>query len=204
MNIQGLITTEEIKKKSIETIPVDLSVIPVEHRTRFFNPGELDTLAALIKSVNPKIVAEFGCQNGRTAKVLLNHIPSIEIYIGVDVPPYYETECEVQRSEVPEKAGELALDDDRFVLMLNQMGTRGFHSILPMVDAVFIDGDHSYEGVINDHALALRIVRPGGIIIHHDYHTLGTVGVQKALNELVKDNEIYHVPNTWLCYQNIN
>ena len=37
------------------------------------------------------------------------------------------------------------------------------------VDAVYIDGDHSYEGVRRDLLASLRIVRPGGWIMGHDY-----------------------------------
>jgi SAM-dependent methyltransferase len=37
------------------------------------------------------------------------------------------------------------------------------------VDFVYIDGDHSYRAVVDDLASALRVTRPGGLIICDDY-----------------------------------
>lgn len=37
------------------------------------------------------------------------------------------------------------------------------------LDFVYIDGDHSYEGVVADLAVADRVVRPGGFICCDDY-----------------------------------
>ncbi len=36
------------------------------------------------------------------------------------------------------------------------------------LDFLFIDGDHSYEGVRNDYVMYSPFVRPGGIIAFHD------------------------------------
>jgi hypothetical protein len=52
-------------------------------------------------------------------------------------------------------------------------------------DLVFVDGSHAYSYVASDTAKALRIVRPGGVVLWHDY--LGpchTPGVFRFLNEL--------------------
>lgn len=199
---QGLINDGVIEQVSFQPSPVDLSCIPEEHRTRFFNPGELDALAALLRTNHVWRFIEIGCQNGRTAKVLLHNLP-IDWYIGIDVPPGTPLSCAVQRTETPERAGELALGDPRFFLILTKDGSKDALHLFynKHVDAVFIDGDHSYEAVKRDHILAREIVRPGGLIIHHDYHDLGTVGVKQALQELAASGEkFYHVKDTWLVY----
>ena len=36
------------------------------------------------------------------------------------------------------------------------------------IDVLFIDGDHSYEGVKQDYEMYRSLVRPGGIIAFHD------------------------------------
>jgi predicted O-methyltransferase YrrM len=44
-------------------------------------------------------------------------------------------------------------------------------SVLPgdgKVDFLFIDGDHSYEGVKSDFEMYSGLVRPGGLIVFHD------------------------------------
>lgn len=61
-----------------------------------------------------------------------------------------------------------------------------------MFDAVFIDGDHSYEATFKDILLFYKKLRPGGIIFGHDYpHILDEAnnfnGVLHAVNGLVRD-----------------
>jgi predicted O-methyltransferase YrrM len=46
--------------------------------------------------------------------------------------------------------------------------------ILPVLapeqfDLIFIDADHSYEGVRADIELSLPLLRPGGVLAFHDY-----------------------------------
>lgn len=58
-------------------------------------------------------------------------------------------------------------------------------SFMPVFDMVFIDGDHSYDGVICDLNLAFDKVKFGGIIALHDYnvpHNLN-LGVKKATDD---------------------
>lgn len=40
-----------------------------------------------------------------------------------------------------------------------------------LIDFLFIDGDHSYEGVRQDYEMYSRLVRPGGLIGFHDIVT---------------------------------
>jgi predicted O-methyltransferase YrrM len=170
---------------------------------RYMNPNELEILIALIERVQPKAVLEFGINTGRTAKAILEYVPGIERYVGIDVPMGYQTEKVVQRNEVPVIAGEEVLDDARVHLIVREGGSQSVGvGELPMVDAVFIDGDHSRSGVENDTRLALLRVRPGGIIIWHDYHDLGTVDVRDVLDELFTAGwDLHHVKDTWLVYR---
>jgi predicted O-methyltransferase YrrM len=73
---------------------------------------------------------------------------------------------------------------------------------LPPADAVFIDGDHGCLAVEHDSALARALVRPGGIIVYHDYHELGTVDVKPVLDLLHRGGRnIEHVEGTWLAFE---
>jgi hypothetical protein len=53
-------------------------------------------------------------------------------------------------------------------------------------DLIFVDGSHAYSYVKSDSEKALRMLKPGGIILWHDYHMVRSVlpGVYDALNEL--------------------
>lgn len=181
--------------------PADLNGLP----ERYMNPGELETLIALVASVDARVMIEIGTNAGRTAKAVLRNVPGLERYVGIDVPPSYQFAKYVQRNEAPSRPGELALDDPRFRLLLARRGTFDLDARdLPACDVVFIDGDHSAEAVRADHMLAKELVRPGGLIIHHDDHDLGTVDVRAVLDALHDGGEeIIHVEGTWLAFQNV-
>jgi predicted O-methyltransferase YrrM len=166
--------------------------------------GELEVLIALVASVEPKAVLEIGVNAGRTAKAILANVPGIEKYMGIDVPPGYVTAREVQRKEVPEKPGHLASGDERFELLLRPRGSMDLSkkAFPGLFDAVFIDGDHGFEVVLHDTLLARQIVRPGGIIIWHDYHGQDTVDVRKVLERFhANGSDIRHVEGTWLAFE---
>lgn len=171
---------------------------------RYMNPGELERLITLFRGMEPVRVAEFGVNDGRTAKAILDNVPSIKTYIGVDVLPGYTPACEVQRGEVPQYPGHLAQSDPRFQLLLTKNGTRDVTpQMLGELDACFIDGDHSFDGVRKDSILAHQCMHPGKLIVWHDYHDLGTVGVQQYLDESFEAGDIAltHVKDTWLVYK---
>jgi predicted O-methyltransferase YrrM len=52
-------------------------------------------------------------------------------------------------------------------------------------DFIFIDGDHSYEGVLSDIELYLPKLKPGGCVAFHDYVGSSFHGLQQAVNEKV-------------------
>lgn len=173
--------------------------------TRYVHNGELDVLIALIRSVDARCVAEFGCNNGRTAAAVLRNVPTIERYVGVDVPTSYEFTCKVQAKEAPLVPGELALDNMKFELHLRERGTLDLTPAdFPECDVVFIDGDHSEAAVRHDRDLAYRIVRSGGLIVFHDDNGLGTVDVSRVLDDLHDCGaDIRHVAGTWLAVERV-
>jgi len=170
---------------------------------RYMNPGELEVLVALVRSVRPRAMVEFGVNEGRTARAILDNLPSIERYQGIDVFPGYVTAMSVQRREVPQSPGRMAKGDPRFDLILRKRGSFDLtFDDLQDCDAAFIDGDHGWKGVLHDTLLARRLVRPGGIIVWHDYHALGTVEVRDVLEILAEHGSpINHVEKTWLAFE---
>jgi len=52
------------------------------------------------------------------------------------------------------------------------------------VDAVYIDGDHSYEACRSDYDLWAPRLKKGGLLFFHDYGTPHTPGVVKAVDEI--------------------
>jgi len=164
---------------------------------------DLEPLIALIRSVNPRHVIEFGVNVGRTAKAIMANVPGIEAYTGIDVPLSYVPILPLQRDNAVPNPGEMVLDDPRFKLIVS---TRGSLDLTPddlePCDAAFIDGDHGREAVLHDTMLARTLVRPGGIIIWHDYND-EPVEVKPVLDEmhLAGCEGIYRDENSWLAYE---
>jgi hypothetical protein len=60
----------------------------------------------------------------------------------------------------------------------------GVSSRYQFIDFIFVDGDHSFEGVMRDFQLYWGFVRPGGIFAGHDWN-LPTV--QQAIQAFFPD-----------------
>ncbi len=72
-------------------------------------------------------------------------------------------------------------------------------------DVVMVDGCHEYEYVQADSRAAREMVRPGGIVIWHDYTTKHDLGQQVMsaidyLDEAEFDGSITHVQDTMLTF----
>jgi hypothetical protein len=187
--------------EAADPAPLNWHGVPEAVRGLFQSPTELGALARLLKG--RKRVMEIGCQNGRTARVLLNSVPGIEQYIGVDIPPGSITAHARQRGEVPRQPGELAADDPRFSLLVRPRGSLAVEPYeVRWLDAVFIDGDHSTNGVERDTYLALASLKPGGLVIWHDDHDRNDVDVSAVLDGYVKTQRwpIRRIEGTWLAY----
>lgn len=162
-------------------------------------PGELEMLLTLIDSVNPTSMIEFGVNEGRTALAVLHIFPRVMRYIGVDVAFDHQLEIPAQQIEVPHSPGHMVAGNPRFELIIRE--TDDVFDFMGSFDVAFIDGDHGFNAVIKDHKLAMRLVRKGGIVIHHDY-TNKTVQSTEALDALhAQGHKLHHVEGCWLAYE---
>ena len=57
-------------------------------------------------------------------------------------------------------------------------------------DCIFIDADHSYEGVKKDYDNALKHIKNGGYIIFHDINSSSCPGVMKIWEEASKQQQV--------------
>ena len=62
-------------------------------------------------------------------------------------------------------------------------------TITKSIDLLFIDGDHTYEGVKSDLENYIDLVKPGGCVVFHDYGW--AQGVKKVVNEDFLPKTIY-------------
>ncbi len=66
------------------------------------------------------------------------------------------------------------------------------HGNNEMLDWIYVDGDHSFEGCYSDLNYSLQVVKPGGLIIGDDYvwpdSKWGKNGVTQAVNKFKDEN----------------
>jgi predicted O-methyltransferase YrrM len=181
----------------------DLGVTGPAVKRPYMEPGEQEALLALVGSVTPapEVMVEIGVNIGLTAKAVLQHVPSISRYIGVDVEAGYRFEGAWQQHDRPAEPGRLVKGDPRFRLMLRGNGKAA--EMPQSSDVVFIDGDHGPRHVLEDSLWAASVVRPGGMIIWHDYgNTPAEVtGVLDGLH--AEGRNLVHITGTSLVFERI-
>jgi predicted O-methyltransferase YrrM len=186
----------------------DIFELPIEeidwrglHRN-YLMAGEMAIIAALVRGIAARSMVEIGCRDGRTARVMLDNVSTLQSYVGVDVPMTYQPGLPSQRTEMVGDPGRYAASDARFRLIIRPRGSLDLTAEeIRDCDAVFIDGDHSEAVVSHDSTLALSVVRPGGLVIWHDYTSRHLDDVTRVLNGLASDGlSITHVVGTWLAF----
>jgi predicted O-methyltransferase YrrM len=183
----------------------ELGIEPIEwlglHR-EYQNAGELEILAALVRSIDAHDMLEIGCRDGRTAKLMLHNVPTLRRYQGIDVEPGYRPQHSHQLSEMPKIPGLYANNDPRFELILRPRGSLDLTANdLPPCDIAYIDGDHGHIAVNHDSNLAFKVVRPGGLIVWHDYNNATTVDVKKIIDFYASCGKLITlIEGTWLAY----
>lgn len=175
------------------------------------SPNEVRWLVAKLRNV-PGNVAEIGTFRGETAVEFAKAYPTRTIY-AVDLPITDSKNYQVGKSEAA--IGELARGEPN-VKVLTQ-GRAFAYTPDKNIGFVFIDGDHSWEGVRFDTEKALHWFRPDmryhsaharqGIIAWHDaipawpgdFH----MQVYNYLHELSTTWPIVRVEDTSLAYLNL-
>ncbi len=138
-----------------------------------------------IKKINPEIIVEIGVLRGGITSQFVGKVKQV---IGIDIENGKSDYVIVGNSH-----------DIKTVELLKGR-------LMGDIDVLFIDGDHSYEGVSKDYELYNPFVRKGGIIAFHDiinsaYHKKYGCGVNifwKELKTRYKYKEIFdHFDPDW-------
>lgn len=136
-------------------------------------------------------VAEVGCWKGRSTHALATGCKG-KVYT---VDTFGGTKGEEDWFKDKDTAYEQCknnLKDFKNVTIYNMPSIEG-SKIVPEVDMIFIDGDHSYEGVKEDIKAWLPKVKK--LICGHD---IGRAVVQRAVEDTIGDYEQYD--NIWFKY----
>ena len=145
-----------------------------------FSTLDMRAVRPVVSKIGDGVYVEIGVRYGKSLTVAAMMAPEAKLY-GIDIedPP--------GRQKYFDEIG------------LTERGVKYFHSDsvevakdwkIP-IDVLFIDGDHSKEGVERDIKAWSKHVKPGGWILFHDYDSTSP-GVVTAVNNLLVLHDDYH------------
>jgi hypothetical protein len=196
---------QSMKAKTIP-LPQDSQEIQLDESLARLTPAhEVKYLCWLARQAAGNVV-EIGCNMGLTTRDLAVTNPDTIVYavdyFGEDFPLATE-----QRGERPSPQNFcLYARNLPNVVCIHQLSARLNYRALRNVKLIFIDGDHSFEGVRADTEAALAFLRTagGGWLAWHDYYEGGPdwVGVRRYVDSLELD--VSQVENTWLAVAQVH
>ncbi len=175
--------------------------------------AELKTISAIVRQNQPNKVFEIGTFNGRTTINLAHFSPQNSTVFTLDLPKQ-----DLGHTKFTIEDGDKAYVDketigdryknnaDKIIQLYGDSATFDFKPYYGTIDFMFVDGAHSAPYVINDTEVAFKLIRPGGIILWHDYGIWR--GVTKVLNNYFKKDarckELKHIEGTCFVYYKSN
>lgn len=147
-------------------------------------------VVAIAKYRNARRIFEFGTYLGRTTCGLASIDESVLVHT-LNLPPEEDTRYGpyvgqlIKKSPYQGRIQQLFCDSRKFAVgpYANNM------------DFIFIDADHSYEGVKNDTEKAFQMLATGGVVVWHDFASKSP-GVYSYLYELSQERALFRIRNT--------
>jgi predicted O-methyltransferase YrrM len=187
----------------IEAQAVEIGVIDPETR----HPNHVDMLyvCAMARHLRARRVFEFGTYLGRTTYHLAlgQHVEQV---ITLDLSPAgaYPADLKIGRAvrAVHERGlqGHFYRGTDaagRIVQLHGDSRTFDYGPYAGRMDFVFVDGGHTYDLVANDTERALALIRPGGVIVWHDFAPKGR-DVARLARQLARTRALFWIGDTSL------
>ena len=128
-------------------------------------------LYGLCRCMNPEVCVEIGSARGKSTCFIARALKENNKGRLFAIDPHTRTDWNDTDSVdsyalLRSNLGRLDLDD--YVTVLRETSAKAAADWHRPIDLLFIDGDHSYEGVKNDWKRFVRFVKPFGIVIFHD------------------------------------
>jgi len=166
---------------------------------------EIEALAEFVYKLQPKIIVEIGTKFGGTLMLWCELTSGIKISIDLveGIHGGITREETTKRNKMfTEKYGHecIFIEGDSHSSKTFELLNQILNS--KEIDFLFIDGDHTYEGVKQDYIMYSSLVKKGGYIAFHDIndtqrHRDRNVYVGKLWNELEGDKIEFNVNSDW-------
>lgn len=190
------VSLEEILPQSVN-VDVCLMTRLIRKHVWAMPEHELIVLGAVVASLKPKLAFEFGTYTGgSTLTIAANAHPDFEL-TTVDIGPQpkskikYEPGSVYRTTRFASRITQLVEDSLQF-----QVGDRA-----GKMDFIFVDANHRYDWAKNDTELAFAMLRPGGVVLWHDYtwepQHAECIGVTQVVNDMQRSlGRCFHIDGT--------
>ena len=144
--------------------------------------AEIEQLAREVEKLSPSTILEIGTSNGGTLYIWARYIKNCRRIISIDLPEGYPY-AKIKLFKLFDKTREFYFlrgnsHSKKAVDMLTQVLRQ------EKIDFLYIDGDHSYEGVKQDFKTYGSFVTRGGVVAFHDIVYHRNYGVDRFWNEI--------------------
>lgn len=187
---------------------VDVMMLKVFNRAigTSLDPQEILTLCAIAKFISAKNICEMGTYDGNTALNLAANSPADALITTIDLPPNWNGQFEL---DVPQPYINVTdrttvgsqYKDTRYSQKITQIfgdsAKIDWSELAIPFDLVFIDGCHYFEYVNKDTKNALKYLKPGGLLVWHDYGMIKSVS--KVVDQTAKRIKVKAIRGTRLA-----
>lgn len=151
----------------------------------------LALVSALCQLKKPKKIFEIGTGLGRTTFHMALNAPDDCIVTTLDITDHPRMGEIFKNKPEASKIQQIIADSTKY----------DFSPLEKSIDFVFVDGCHYYKEAKNDSLIALKIVKPGGIVLWDDYCP-NWPGVVQAIREIKQEKQIdiFRVPEAGFAF----
>ncbi len=182
---------------------------------RFGSTSDTEAWLLAVLAKRSRKIFEFGTATGRTAYLLARNSPADAAIYTITLPIAQQTNYREDTADsaeatddakkgyydhflycgTPVEAKVRQLFGDSKALEEQTLGLASF-------DLIFIDGSHAYSYIKSDTGKALRMIRPNGVILWHDYRDdlPHLQDVRRYLEELGETHAVRWIRGTSLAY----
>ena len=140
-------------------------------------------------SKNAKCCVEIGVFEGVNTVIIAESMDPEGMLYGID--PFFKGRLGVSYHELITRRSIAKSKSGKRIKLLPVFSYDAVHDVPDQIDFIFIDGDHSYEGIKRDWEDWSEKIRPGGVIALHDTSvpdhdpSISQLGSFKFYNEII-------------------